>query len=87
VLNGLSKHPLRRRRASVSEGERRVPILGRERTGAWLRSLGITVSLLERFSSYLGFPQDEMLQRTKYIHVAGTKGKGSTCRFAESMLS
>ena len=42
-----------------------------ERTNHFLRALGIE-------------PED--LNRLKIIHVAGTKGKGSTCAFVESIL-
>ena len=34
----------------------------------------------------LTIPQTEDLDRLKVIHVAGTKGKGSTCALTESIL-
>ncbi|KIW00336.1 uncharacterized protein PV09_08049 [Verruconis gallopava] len=42
----------------------------KERTSLWLDALGIS----------------GCLHSTKYIHVAGTKGKGTTCLFTESIL-
>jgi folylpolyglutamate synthase len=58
------------------------------RTQKWLELLGISV----RLPSVLCYATDlalkeEKLRRVKFIHVAGTKGKGTTCLFAESILS
>jgi len=43
----------------------------------------ITLDRVRELAARLGDPQN----RFKTLHVAGTKGKGSTCAFAESILS
>ncbi len=62
-------------RSGYDRGYVSDPFWGDEAAGRGLRR---TVALLER----LGRPQD----RYAIVHVAGSKGKGSTCAFAAAML-
>eukprot|EP01104_Vermistella_antarctica_P002086 TRINITY_DN1223_c0_g1_i9.p1 TRINITY_DN1223_c0_g1~~TRINITY_DN1223_c0_g1_i9.p1 ORF type:complete len:429 (+),score=90.56 TRINITY_DN1223_c0_g1_i9:100-1386(+) len=52
-----------------------------KRAESKLRNCDVMVEYLRR----LGVSMDDM-RRLSVIHVAGTKGKGSTCAFSESML-
>ncbi|KAK4580811.1 hypothetical protein RGQ29_024455 [Quercus rubra] len=50
-------------------------------------SVGGTYRKLERMSEYLKIlGLEEQIDGLKIIHVAGTKGKGSTCTFSEAIL-
>ncbi|XP_021911290.1 folylpolyglutamate synthase-like, partial [Carica papaya] len=50
-------------------------------------SLGGTYGKLERMSMYLKIlGLEEKINDLKIIHIAGTKGKGSTCTFCEAIL-
>lgn len=50
-------------------------------------SVGGTYTKLERMSEYLKIlGLEEQIEGLKIIHVAGTKGKGSTCTFSEAIL-
>nr|POE69517.1 folylpolyglutamate synthase [Quercus suber] len=50
-------------------------------------SVGGTYRKLERMSEYLKIlGLEEEIDGLKIIHVAGTKGKGSTCTFSEAIL-
>ena len=55
----------------------------------WIRRLGYTVSVSSnspRQSSLKFVSQTSDLNRLNIVHVAGTKGKGTTCAFANSIL-
>jgi folylpolyglutamate synthase len=59
---------------------------GRVRTQGWIDILGVDVtnSSSSLLACILRFYQ---IQSVKFIHVAGTKGKGSTCLYCERILS
>ncbi|XP_059351170.1 folylpolyglutamate synthase, mitochondrial-like isoform X1 [Daphnia carinata] len=44
------------------------------------------VPFTEKYLNRLGISLDKIDQQLKIIHVSGTKGKGSTCAFCESIL-
>ena len=53
----------------------------KERQRLVTQNIPVTVRYLERSGMTL-----EDVDRIRVIHVTGTKGKGSTCAFAESIL-
>lgn len=55
---------------------------------AWLQRIGYSVSLTQaRKHTLLISLQNRDLDRLNIVHVAGTKGKGTTCAYVDSILS
>ncbi|KAJ5179757.1 hypothetical protein N7492_002967 [Penicillium capsulatum] len=52
----------------------------------WLRLLGHKVCARYRYLDPANWDQAEDLDRLNVVHVAGTKGKGSTCAYVDSFL-
>ena len=46
------------------------------------RSMSLGLERIEELLAKLGNPQDTL----RFVHVAGTNGKGSTCSFVSSIL-
>ena len=75
--------------AKWRDNQRDFPQANLDETRAYLDALGINASLKanERAKqSIYANMQDAKLDALKPIHVSGTKGKGTTCAYAESIL-
>lgn len=73
--------------ASRASGGKLVKVAIPE-TIEYLQRIGYSVSKNSLLFTYdlILFPQKEDLNALNVIHVTGTKGKGSTCAFTDSIL-